>query len=79
MMDTDYKEKVTSDDIATLRELTIDARNLKNEVQNSLEKLIYPSLLSRILRKFKTIKIKIGNVYGMIKVGKTERKRMNRR
>lgn len=79
IMDTDYKEKVTSDDIATLRELTIDARNLKNEVQNSLEKLIYPSLLSRILRKFKTIKIKIGNVYGMIKVGKTERKRMNRR
>ena len=51
------KETVSITDIATLREITAYTRKLKNEIIDSLEKLIFPSILFKLKRKLKKVKV----------------------
>lgn len=73
------KDIVSVADIEILREVTSYTRNLKNQMIDSLEKLIFPSILSKLSRQLKKAKIAIGNIYGMWKVQCAEHKKLKRR
>lgn len=64
------KKSVSNEDVESLRELTRGTRELKNKLQDSLEQLIFPGMLSRIIRKIKKAKVSCGNLYGIWKVNK---------
>lgn len=72
------KESVSIADIAVLRNLTVDARELKNEMTSSLEKLIFPSVLFKLKRGMKKGKVFCGNIYGIWRVQRTERKKQKK-
>lgn len=73
------KETVSITDIAMLREITAYTRKLKNEIIDSLEKLIFPSILFKLKRKLKKVKVFWGNGYGVWKVLHIEQKKLKRR
>lgn len=72
LFDLKRKEIVSIKDIETLRELTANLRKLKNQVITSLEKLIFPSMFSKVKRRIKKIKVFVGNLYGIWKISKIE-------
>lgn len=72
LFDLKRKEIVSIKDIETLRELTANLRKLKNQIVTSLEKLIFPSMFSKVKRRIKKIKVVVGNLYGIWKISKIE-------
>lgn len=72
------KEMLSTADIVNLRELSSYTRKLKNHIIDSLEKLIFPSIISKLNRKAKKIKVACGNIYGIWKVQRIEKKAYNK-
>ena len=68
--DYQLKDKLTSENITDLRALTNNLKSLANKLTEGKESLIAPGLFSKLLRKLRSVRIKLSKLWAIGKISR---------